>query len=76
VLSGATFSEAQDYVRAYPAAAKWVQRCGACGREGLRLDMPVDEPFARNLRRMLEPMELDDRGLCDVCSGVVSAEES
>lgn len=67
LLGEATFSDAQDYVRAYPAAAKLVRRCRACGREGYRPDMSNGERFARNLRRMLEPLELDEDGLCSQC---------
>jgi hypothetical protein len=74
VFGDATLS--QDYSRVYPKAAKWVQRRSACGREGLRPDVPIDERFSRNLSRLLEPMHLDGSGLCEVCSGVVRSRES
>ncbi len=60
-----------DYARMYPSASKWVVKCVACGREGLKPEMPADSRFARNLTRSLEPLALDERGVCKQCASAV-----
>lgn len=61
----------QDYLTLYPdIAERWVNRCQACGRVGFKPEMPDDAGGAHYLKREIAPLELDVRGLCDVCSGV------
>ncbi|MFA7236842.1 MAG: hypothetical protein WC058_08260 [Phycisphaeraceae bacterium] len=60
------------YLQQYPGLAKWVQTCAACGARGYRPDLPENiyphpNVGAQHLRRMFEPLELDDRGLCEQC---------
>ncbi len=38
--------------------------------------MPTNARFSRNLSRLLEPLELDESGLCEVCPGAARSEES
>jgi hypothetical protein len=37
--------------------------------------MKPEQRYWRNLSRMLEPMALDEGGLCEVCSRVATSEE-
>jgi hypothetical protein len=43
-------------------------RCVACGREGYDRAMPIEARGAFNLVRMLAPLDVDGRGLCDQCA--------
>jgi hypothetical protein len=67
--------EGSDYARMYPAAGKWVVKCVLCGREGLDPEMPADSRFARNLTRSLEPLALDERGVCNQCGAAVDSQK-
>ena len=50
-----------------PRTRKWLVRCSGCGRVGYRLDTP-EEAFNRYwMERKLEPLDLDDQGLCETC---------
>ena len=60
-----------DYLSLYPEIEeRWVNRCIACGRVGYRPEMPDDAPGAHYLKREIEPLTTDQRGLCDVCVSV------
>jgi hypothetical protein len=62
---------ADNYVRGYPAAAKWLVRCVGCGRQGHRADMPSHGHYVGWIRLMTEPLELDALGFCPDCASVV-----
>jgi len=47
---------------------KWVVRCASCGRVGYRADVPEDAFDRYWFKRKLDPMTLDERGLCETCT--------
>jgi len=58
-----------DYLTLYPdIAERWLNRCLACGRVGFKPEMPDEARGAHFLKREVEPLSLDVRGLCDVCA--------
>lgn len=67
--------EGSDLARLNPAASKWVVKCVLCGHEGLDPEMPADSRFARNLTRSLEPLALDEGGVCNQCAAAVGGEK-
>jgi hypothetical protein len=59
----------EDYLTLYPdIAERWVNRCLGCGRVGFKPEMPDDARGAHFLKTEVEPLSLDERGLCDVCA--------
>ena len=44
---------------------KWLVRCASCGRIGYRADTPKDAFNRYWFERKLEPMTLNERGLCE-----------
>ena len=55
-----------DYARRFPQAEKWIVRCRACGRVGVRPDTPADAYIG--LQRIAEPLEVGTTGLCADCA--------
>jgi hypothetical protein len=60
-------------VRQYGSrAARWVNQCAACQKKGYKPEMPNEltrgGTIIRDLRKYLEPLPLDDAGLCELCS--------
>jgi hypothetical protein len=50
-----------------PRTRRWVVRCAGCGRFGFWSDAP-EQFFNRYwLKKKFEPLDLDERALCDVC---------
>jgi hypothetical protein len=63
----------EDYLTQYPDIAEgWVNRCIACGRVGFKPEMPDEARGAHFLKKEMEPLPLDHRGLCDVCAVATS----
>ena len=64
-------SAGEEYLKSYPELRKWVLECPACHRKGYRPDLPekLGENFkAYHIRKYFQPMEIDELGLCPVCS--------
>jgi len=64
-------SEAGGYVATYPDAARWYVQCIACGREGHDPALPRESIAGAQLARIVDPLELDARGLCDQCAAAI-----
>lgn len=68
-------NEAQLYLEMYPnLKKKWINQCIICQREGYKLSLPENiHPgiAAQNIRKYFEPLDIDENGLCDLCSKVV-----
>ncbi len=50
-----------------PRTRKWLVRCAGCRLIGYRPNTPVDAFNRYWMERKLEPLDLDDRGLCETC---------
>jgi hypothetical protein len=55
-----------------PAARRWVNQCGGCGRVGVKPEAPEQfsrfEPMGPGLRARFGVLPLDDHGLCGLCA--------
>ncbi len=55
-----------------PSVRRWVHQCGGCGRVGVKPDAP--EQFTRDgrrasrLRAHIGVLQLDERGMCELCA--------
>jgi hypothetical protein len=63
----------EDTIRQYGSgAARRVNQCAACQKRGYKPAMPDEIKrvgiIVRDLRKHLEPLPLDDAGLCELCS--------
>ena len=64
----------EDYLTLYPDIAdRWVNRCLACGRVGFKPEMPDGARGAHFLKTEIEPLSLNDRGMCRVCAAASSS---
>ena len=78
--------ESQQILAADPAYRRWLNECAACGRIGYKPELPdrtttrlrLGSDFAdfvtgigHTIRTSFEPLPVDERGLCDVCTHVV-----
>lgn len=68
---GEPMSEAQGFIAMYPDTARWYVRCVACGREGHDPALPYESIGGAQLARIVGPLELDDRLLCEQCGAAV-----
>ena len=66
-----------QYLQMYPQLQKWVSICPLCGVRGRKPQMPeyigLDGEFAgeiaaKNLRKMLPELEVDEDGFCGICA--------
>jgi len=56
-----------------PRTRKWMRRCVACQRWGYAADAPAEFFGRAHLEKHFGKLELDDRGLCDLCGHVLTA---
>jgi len=65
--------DGESYLASFPKLNRWINRCVACGRVGHKPELPehVGQPHfnlgASTLRRLFEPLEVDENGVCDQC---------
>ncbi|MBM7866037.1 hypothetical protein GTO89_06210 [Heliobacterium gestii] len=74
-------SEGDEYLSLYPKLRKWVNKCVMCHSKGYNPDMPEDiypRPSfaAKNLRFFFRAMEVNEDGLCEVCSKALKKKET
>lgn len=80
--------KASRYLEKFPEYRSWVNQCAACGREGYRPDMQdvitKKSPYggelytagAEMLRRLYEPLAVNDLGFCETCATAVTTDDS
>ena len=61
------------YLRMYPKLNKWINECWLCHCQGYDrsiVESPDNEETiaVRNIKRYFQPLDLDEDGLCEVCS--------
>jgi hypothetical protein len=61
------------YMRRYPKLNKWINECWLCHCQGYDrsiVENPNNEQTiaARNIKSYFRPLDLDEDGLCEVCS--------
>lgn len=66
-------NEGENYIRTYPKLEKWINTCHGCGFRGYKPKMPEKiypwfNVAAGNIRKLFEPLPLDEDGFCDQCS--------
>ena len=78
--------DGEDYLKEFPALARWINQCVICQQRGHHPDLPTaltrrssagefTTAGARNLRSMFpNPLKLDQLGRCDVCASVATPE--
>jgi len=66
-------TKADEYLAQYPDLERWINVCSACGLRGYKPDLPENiyphfNIAARNLRKMLCPLDLNETGICELCA--------
>ena len=61
------------YMRMYPKLNKWINECWLCHCQGYDrsiVESPNNEQTiaARHIKSFFQPLDLDEDGLCEVCS--------
>ena len=71
--------DADSYVNAFPELRKWIRVCPLCGAKGYDPEMPdsvggsLDPRYAaRYIKGSLNPLEVDDMGICLVCAKYIN----
>lgn len=65
----------EEYISAFPKFKKWINECSCCHAKGYNPSMPthigLDEGSlgAYYIKKYFNPLEIDDEGFCNVCSG-------
>ncbi len=62
-----TETKTQEWFLRDPRTRKWIRQCAACGQYGRDPGTPDDIPKI-NFEDMFPVMELDVRGLCQICA--------
>lgn len=73
--------DGEDYLKQYPKLRKWMNTCVCCGRIGHKPELPKAltssgsggefiTAAAGNLRAYFSPLEVNEYGLCEICSGL------
>ncbi len=73
-MHGYTTVHGETYVQKYKLE-KWINQCSGCQVRGYKPEMPNEvaqnkygrgEHAARSMRRFFQPLQLSDRGLCEI----------
>ena len=69
------------YMRRYPKLNKWINECWLCHCQGYDrsiVENPNNEQTiaARNIKSFFQPLDLDEDGLCEVCSRLSKKQSS
>lgn len=68
-------SDKEIYLKMYPQLRrKWINQCVGCQQEGYKPDMPKNifpGIAAQSLRKYFQPLNVDEHGLCEICSKVL-----
>ena len=61
------------YLQVFPSLRKWINECPICHARGYKPEMPehIGGEFSiagKTIRKALQPMEVDELGICLMCS--------
>lgn len=65
------FRDKDAYVKQYPHAKKWLNKCIICQMAGYKPEMPQDiHPglLAQNLRKIFSPLYVNELSICEECA--------
>lgn len=63
----------EKYISSFPKLKKWINECLCCHKKGYKPNMPdkISDGMATYfIKKYFEPLELDENGLCSICSEI------
>ncbi len=65
--------DGNEYLREFPSALRWMNRCLSCQQVGYKPEMPDEVgKYFSNLREYFAPLALNENELCEDCLWAVN----